>query len=146
MSNEVKALQVLEPAQMSAPLQDREPAEMLANIEKLMLDMAEKLNATNDRVRELERQLLFMTPLTPAQERAIGLQVKQRAEQLRDQYRLPESAITAIANAIRKDIKLAGGVRSIRELPRVEYAVYIERIALWDDYSTMRAIRKGVRA
>ena len=48
-----------------------------------------------------------------------------------------------IASAIRKDIKLEGGVRSIRELPRVEYPVYVDRIALWDDYWAMKAIKKA---
>ena len=110
--------------------------------QQLMQSMANALAAMNQRIDQMERQIRQLTPITGAQERALGDKVKQRAQELQEQYKLPAKAATLIANAIRKDIKLEGGVRALRELPRVEYPVYVDRIALWDDYGTMRAIRK----
>lgn len=119
---------------------DNSPALM---IEQLMQGMANTLALMNQRMEQLERQVKLLTPLTSAQEKALGEKIKQRAEELREEYRLSAACVPAIANAIRKELKLVGGVRALRELPRMEYLVYVERVSLWDDYSTMRAIRKN---
>lgn len=111
--------------------------------QQLMQSMADAMAAMYKRIDQMERQIRQLTPITGAQERALGDKVKQRAHELQEQYKLPAKAATLIANAIRKDIKLEGGVRALRELPRVEYPVYVDRIALWDDYGAMRAIRKA---
>lgn len=121
-------------------------AGILFHVEQLMQGMAGALSAMDRRMQQLERQIQMLTPITGAQEKAIGAQIKQRAEELRKQYKLDASALAPIANAIRKDLKLSGGVNAIRELPRVEYSVYIERIVLWDDFRAMRAIRKKGQA
>lgn len=121
-------------------------ARMMAQTEQLMQGMANVMTAMNQRMEKLERQMELITPITGPQEKAIGEQIKQRAGELREQYGLDTKALPAISKAIRKDLKLAGGVRAIRELPRVEYPVYIERIALWDDYAVMRAIKKSLKA
>lgn len=118
---------------------------VLGNLEGLMKIMAQTVSAMNERIDRLDRQVQQLTPITGAQERALGEKIKQRAEELRGVYKLPESSRTAIANAIRKDVKTVGGVRAIRELPRVDYTVYLDQIALWDDYATMRAIKKKAR-
>ena len=121
-------------------------ARMMAQTEQLMQGMANVMTAMNQRMEKLERQMELITPITGPQEKAIGEQIKQRAGELREQYGLDTKALPAISKAIRKDLKLAGGVRAIRELPRVEYPVYIERIALWDDYAVMRAIKKSLKS
>lgn len=121
-------------------------ARMMAQTEQLMQGMANVMTAMNQRMEKLERQMELITPITGPQEKAIGEQIKQRAGELREQYGLDSKALPAISKAIRKDLKLAGGVRAIRELPRVEYPVYIERIALWDDYAVMRAIKKSLKS
>ena len=108
----------------------------------MMQSMANALAAMNQKVGQLERQLRQLTPITGAQEKALGDKIKFRAQQLQKSYKLPVQAVSLIAQAIRKDIKLEGGVRAIRELPRVEYAVYVDRIALWDDYAAMKAIKR----
>ena len=110
--------------------------------QQLMQSMANALAAMNQRMGQLERQLRQLTPITGAQEKALGDKIKLRAQELQKSYNLPMKAASMIAQAIRKDIKLEGGVRAIRELPRVEYTVYVDRIALWDDYAAMKAIKK----
>jgi uncharacterized coiled-coil protein SlyX len=110
--------------------------------QQLMQRMADALASMNQRMGQLERQLRQLTPITSTQEKALGDKIKFRAQELQKSYNLPGKAVSLIANAIRKDIKLEGGVRAIRELPRVEYPVYVDRIALWDDYAAMRAIKK----
>lgn len=118
---------------------------VLGNLEGLMRMMTQTVAEMNKRIDRLDRQVQQMTPITGAQERALGEKIKQRADELCVLHKLPEGSRTAIANAIRKDIKTTGGVRSIRELPRVDYTVYIDQIALWDDFAVMRAIRKKAK-
>lgn len=116
---------------------------MLGQMERLMQVMANALSATNQRMEQMEKQIQRLTPITGAQEKALAQRIRARAEELCGQYSLPPATATAIANAIRKEIKTTGGVRAIRELPRVEYPVYVERVDLWDDYAAMRAIRRN---
>lgn len=120
-------------------------AGILFHVEQLMQGMASVVEAMNRRMDELERQFRLQTPITGAQERAIGVQIKQRATELQKLYRLDAKAVTAIANAIRKDIKCAGSVNAIREIPRIEFGIYLERIAMWDDYKAMKEIRKRMQ-
>lgn len=118
---------------------------MMGHYESLMREVIQMMAAMNDRIDRLDKQMQQITPITGAQERAIGERIKQRAEELCGLYKLPEECRTAIANAIRKDIKNTGGVRAIRELPRVDYVVYIDQISLWDDYAVMREMRRKSR-
>lgn len=55
-------------------------------------------------------------------------------------YRAP-GCEKAVANAIRRDVRLMQGVQSIRELPRCEYAVALQHVRIWDNYKTMKAIK-----
>jgi hypothetical protein len=117
----------------------------LSQMQQLMLGMADAIRAANTRMEKMERQLELLTPITGAQERALRAEIRRRAEALSGLYRLPDGSRTAIAAAIRAGLKGEAGVRAMRELPRIEYSVLLERVALWDDYDTMRAIRKRAR-
>lgn len=117
----------------------------LGQMQQLMLGMADAIRAANTRMEKLERQLELLTPVTGAQERALRAEIRRRAEELSGLYRLPEGSRAAIAAAIRAGLKGEAGVRAMRELPRIEYSVLLERVALWDDYDTMRAIRQRAR-
>lgn len=47
---------------------------------------------------------------------------------------------------IRRDLRVSVGItsRSLRDLPRVEYQVYLDRVAMWDEYEAiMEVIRDG---
>ena len=83
-----------------------------------------------------------LTPITPAQARALGTMVRDRSAQLQAQYGLPAQSIRSISAALRKAIQLDAGVRTLTELPRTLYPVYADFIAMWDDYDVMTSIKK----
>ena len=117
----------------------------LGEMGDLMRAMAESVRLTNLRMQKLERQIELMTPLTGAQDKALGEAIRKRADALCEQYRLRPARAGAVATAIRRELKRQSGVRSTRELPRIEYQVLLERVALWDDYDVMREIRRADR-
>ena len=117
----------------------------LGEMGDLMRAMAESVRLTNLRMQKLERQIELMTPLTGAQDKALGEAIRKRADALCEQYRLRPARAGAVATAIRRELKRQSGVRSTRELPRIEYQVLLERVALWGDYDVMREIRRADR-
>ena len=116
---------------------------VLVQMNQLMRGMADTLRATNERVAQLEAQVKQMVPLSAAQATTLCAVVRNRARELTEQYRLDANGASAIAAAIRRDLKLAAGVRAIGELPRALYSVYVEQVGLWDDYGTMREIKRS---
>ena len=120
-------------------------ATVIGQMQQLMQGMADSIRATNARMAKLERQIELLTPLTGAQEKALCAEIRRRAAELCGQYHLGEGFEQAVAAAIRGELKREGGVRAVRELPRIEYNVLLERVALWDDYNTMRELRKRAR-
>lgn len=140
--NEQKMMQPVQGQSLPAPTVE-EMGLILLHMEQLMQGMMNVVSVTNQNMEQIKRELRQLTPITGAQEKALGEKIRQRAEQLCEEYNLSARCVPMIANAIRKDVKLEGGVRSIRELPRVEYPVYVDRIAMWDDYGAMKAIRKA---
>lgn len=115
--------------QAIASLTPENCCKLFVQMEQSVRVMAEALRATNENVETLKRQLQQMVPLTSAQANALNKQIRQRSASLREQYRLGADADAAIAAAIRKDVKLAAGARSISELPRSLYSVYSDQIA-----------------
>jgi len=151
MSNGEKAMTV------PAPTADNSSTAMMANVgpnltsvegamsqmAMLMKSMADTIRSMNDRVSGLEKELRQMAPVTSSQADAIGRAIRDRALELADHAGLaahPE-ALREIGSLIRKDLRLASGIRSVKELPRVEYLVALERIGYWDDYKQMKALR-----
>ena len=115
--------------------------EMLGQMCELMRGMAETIRATNERMDRLEHQIAMLTPVTAAQSKAISDAMKQRAIELATQYGLPDAAVRDIVTAIRRAVKLDAGVRSVNELARTLYGVYMEQIGYWDDFGAMKTIR-----
>lgn len=128
-----------------AAISPEQAVAMVRRMEQLMQGMAGTISAMHEEMAQMKKQIQMLTPVTVSQEKALNAQIRQRSEELRKIYRLEANARTPIANAIRKEIKLVGGVSAIRELPRVEYNVYLERIALWDDYRAMKEIRTRLK-
>ena len=113
----------------------------------LMKGMADTIRSMSDRITTMEKELRQMTPITGSQAEAIGKAIRDRALELAAHAGLaarPE-AVREIGNLIRKDLRLASGIRSVKELPRVEYLVALERIGYWDDYKQMKALRGSMR-
>lgn len=116
----------------------------MAQMAQAMRCVADMMRATNERVAALEQQLRLLTKVTPAQAAEINARIRSRAAELCESYRCPGSEAAA-ARAIRREIKLTQGVRSVRELPQCEYRVALQQAALWDDYKTMKGIARKER-
>jgi len=87
----------------------------------------------------------LLTKVTPAQAREINAAIRARAAELCATYRAP-GCEKAVANAIRREMRLTQGVQSVRELARCEYPVASQQARLWDDRITMKATRaKGAK-
>lgn len=105
-----------------------------------LASMASMIRATNERIAELEREIRLLTKVTPAQANAINAAVRERAAELCASYRAT-GCEKLVANAIRRAVKLTTGVSNVRELPRCEYSVAMQQVAMWDDYKAMKAIK-----
>ena len=116
---------------------------MVGQMALLMQGMAETIRATSERVTALEKELRHLTPVTAAQAEAIGAAIKARAQELaeRDGLASRPEAVRDIATLIRRAVRLAAGIRSVKELPRVEYWVTLERIGYWDDFKQLKVLR-----
>ncbi len=125
---------------------------MMGQMVELMRGVAESQRILNVRVEKLEKQNALAAHVTAAQAGEIGKAIQCRAEELCADYGLAKTlewdeglyrskAREPIARAIRKAVKLAAGVNSLRELPKCEYSVTLEQIALWEDYRAIAAVK-----
>ncbi|MBQ2700424.1 MAG: hypothetical protein IJF65_04615 [Clostridia bacterium] len=103
--------------------------------------MASMIRTTNERMGALEEQVRLLTKVTPAQARAIQDGIRKRAAEQCQMWHLPGQE-KAVANAIRKAVRLQTGTSSMKELPRCDYPVVTRQIQMWDDYQVMKAIKK----
>lgn len=107
-------------------------------------DLALMLRTTNERMDALEKEMRRLTKVTPAQAKAINDAIKSRAAALCDTHHA-EGCDRAVSAAIRKSLKLGCGISNIRELPRSDYTLAMQRIEMWDDYRLIRDIRNKAR-
>lgn len=122
------------------------PAEVQATLMQMgdiMRGMANMLRATNERMASLEREVKLLTKVTPAQAGAINEAIRVRAAELCEAYRA-QGCERAAANAIRRAVRLTTGTNSVRDLPRCEYSVAMEQVRMWDDRTTMKALRAKI--
>jgi len=131
----------------------RELGAMMGQMVELMRGVAESQRMINARVEKLEKQNALAIRVTASQAREIGNEIQHRAEvicavQGFDQIMKQHPSVyfyacrEPIARAIRKAVKLAAGVNSLRELPKCEYSVVLEQIALWEDYRVITAVKE----
>ena len=102
--------------------------------------LADMMRSTNERMTSLEQQVRLLTKVTPAQAGEISEAIRQRSVELCACYRIPES-VKAVANAIRRDVRLMQGVQNMREIPRCEYGVVLKQVGMWDDHKRMKGIK-----
>ncbi|MDL2317678.1 hypothetical protein LJC74_01100 [Eubacteriales bacterium OttesenSCG-928-A19] len=134
-------------ASLPADIRIAAAMEQLANMTQANTEaikaIAAAMQNTNERMTKLERQQALMVQVTSAQANALKGAIRDRARQLAKEHRLAENpkALVAIGNAIRKHVRIQAGVDTIRELPRCEFGVNQQRIAMWDEYPVMKAIK-----
>ncbi len=116
---------------------------MMGQMMHLMQGMAETVRATNERVTALEKQAALSARVTAGQSKHINAAIREQAEKVAAMHGMGSSTTStqAIARAIRRDVCLTAGVTSTRELPKCEYRVYLQQVALWDDYKVIKAIK-----
>lgn len=115
-------------------------AQALTQMAQAMRGMADMVRATNERMTVLEQQVRLLMKVTPMQANEINAAIRERAAALCGVYKAVGSE-KAVANAIRRDVRLMQGVQSVRELPRCEYAVVLQQVRMWDDYKVMKGIK-----
>lgn len=135
--------------QNPAPLAGEQVQQMMQAVAQMargINDLALMLRTTNERMDALEKEMRRLTKVTPAQAKAINAAIKDRATALCKTHHA-EGCDRAVSAAIRKSLKLGCGINNIRELPRSDYTLAMQRIEMWDDYRQIRDIRnkaKGV--
>lgn len=110
---------------------------------ELMRVSAEFANM-NREMTELRRAVRTLTKITPAQIKSLNDRIRARAAVLCADYGLAGHE-KAVANAIRRAVKMTTGIQSMRELPRDEYSVALDQIEMWDDYKTMKGIQSRMQ-
>ena len=117
-----------------------EVAQAFQQMAQATMTMASMLRATNERMTSMEKEIRLLTKVTPAQATAINAAIRDRAAALCSSYRAA-GCEKAVANAIRRAVKLTTGITNVRELPRCEYSVAMQQVKMWDDYKAMKAIK-----
>lgn len=120
-----------------------EPRELQAAACQMMQavqGMAEMIRMTNERLTSLEELVRRQEKLTPMQVREISRLIRDRAEELRQEYRLGPSTADSLASAIRRGVRLLTGTRSAKEISRCDWRVVTAYIATWEDVREIRKI------
>ena len=79
--NEQKMMQPVQGQSLPAPTVE-EMGLILLHMEQLMQGMMNVVSVTNQNMEQIKRELRQLTPITGAQEKALGEKIRQRAEQL----------------------------------------------------------------
>lgn len=119
-------------------------ADEMRQMREALQTMAGMLKATNESMAQLQRQVRLLEKVTPAQASAVNRAIRERAVELCVIYMAVDQE-KAVAQAIRKAVKLRFGATAAKDLPRCEYEVALAQVQGWDDYSVMREIRKRGR-
>ena len=119
---------------------------MLENNTEAIERLSSAQTIQNDRLEALEKQIRLQTPVTGKQAGYINAAVRSRARELLDKRQIDDDkAIKKLANHIRKAVLMRYGIASVREIPKHEYNVALNQIAMWNDMLIIRDIAKEVR-
>ncbi len=116
----------------------------MQDIQAEFMRVSTELAAMSREMTELRRAVRTLTKITPAQAKSLNAAISARAAALCADYGLAGHE-KAVANAIRRAVKMTTGIQSMRELPRDEYSVALDQIEMWDDYKTMKSIQTRMR-
>jgi hypothetical protein len=119
-------------------------AEELRVMREMLATMAGMLQATNQSMAELQRQVRLLEKVTPAQASALNRAIRERGVEICAIY-MARGGEQLAATAIRRAFRQQFGVKSAKELPRCDYENAMEVIQNWDDYQAMKKIRERVK-
>ena len=118
---------------------------MLENNTAALEQLAAAQSVQSDRLEALEKQIRLQTPVSGKQVSFLNDAIRQRSRELLDKRGVEdEKAVTRLGNAIRRSVLARYGVGSLREIPRHEYTVAMQQIAMWSDVLTVRDVVKEV--
>lgn len=123
--------------------------QMLAFVEncmKKMEIMAITIQSMSAKIDDLQKQMRWAVPMTAAQVKKINECIRRRATELLTKYEgsaAPET-VKALCTEIRRGVKQAYGVGSLKEIPKSEYAGACNAASRWlDIYAYKRAINNA---
>ena len=137
----------------------RAMAEMLRVSNERMAAMEEEMRGLREAVRTLEK-------VTPAQAATINRLIRQRAEEICEEYRMgvtidhradglgvpgvrvwetDPGRLKAMTAVIRADVREMTGARTVREIARCDWETAVDYITGWDDYDKIMTVKAGKR-
>lgn len=105
-----------------------------------LLDMAQLIRQTNERLRLLENEVHSLTKVTPAQASELNAAIRQRASEVCKMHRA-SGCESATAAAIRKAMRTTCGTSTMRDVVRSDFKVVLQAVKMWDDYREMQKIK-----
>lgn len=122
-------------------------AQMLKNNTEAVQCLAAQEKIQTDRLNALEKEIRLGTLVTAAQSRYIADAAKNRARELLAKKGMEDNslAVKKLTAAIKKSLMARYGIRSLQEIPKIEYPVAMEAAAGWNELLTIRDIVKACR-
>lgn len=122
-------------------------SQMLENNTAALNQLAATQQVANDRLEALEKQIRLNTLVTPQQVRYFNDAIRSRARELLYKREVDDDKATRrLGNAIRKSVLSRYGVSALHEIPKHEYNVALNQIAMWNDMLLVRDAVKEARA
>lgn len=125
----------------------KEATALLKNNTEALNRLAETQQIQADRLEALEKQIRLNTLVTPQQVRYINDAIRTRSRELLDKRGIDDDkAIRKLGNAIRKSVLARYGVAALHEIPKHEYSVTMNHVAIWNNMLCIRDVAKEARA
>lgn len=117
----------------------------LCRVTEVMAQIAANVAAMTEGMQQLTRRMDQMDGLTAGQAKALAAMIRLRVRVLCDSYGIAaedERRRRRVGELIKQALRNSVGTdrRGLRDLPRCEYQVYLDRVAMWDDYDVMREV------
>lgn len=131
--------------QMMGPIVET-MSKLLEHNAQALEQLAGAQKVQNDRLEALERQIRLNTPVTPQQVRFMNDAIRGRARELLIKREIEDTGmIRRLGNAIRKSVLARYGVSALHEIPKHEYPVAMNQIAMWNDALLIRDCVRSAR-
>lgn len=122
-------------------------ADMVKRNTEALERLAAQQKVQSDRMEALERQIRLNTLVTPTQAKFLNDAMRQKARDIlsRWTYEGDKKAVNALAGKIRRSVCSRYGIASVNEIPKHEYSVAMEHIAVWNDLLIVRDVCNAAR-
>lgn len=131
--------------QMMGPLVEA-MGKMLENNTQALNQLAATQQIQADRLEALEKQIRLNTLVTPQQVKYINDAIRARARELLDKRGVDDKkAVTKLSCAVRKSLLARYGVAALHDIPKHEYIVAMNLVAMWNDMLIVRDIVEDAR-